>query len=273
MIEELLHFLSLRSAGATVRRLGYAYEAAALQTRHRRCRAAWQSHVDASRQALLRTALAAAKGGTGLIIGGGISQDLPLDALLNHFQQLILLDVVFSPQTRRLAKRWSGRLHVCYGDVTGCIDWLAEHKTIPADDVAKFVLPNDLPPLDWIASVNCWTQLPLLPAAWLRRYGCDETAVEHFAHSLLQAHLDGLMACACPVCLITEVDERTVAAASSEPEIHDWRPLLQPWSQHAELLSQWLWQLHPAGELAQGQRQTRTVQAWLRPTLPRVATL
>jgi len=273
MIEEFLHFLTLHAAGANVRRLGYVYEAAALQTRHRRCRAAWQNHVEDSRQALLQAALAVPKDGIGLIIGGGISQDLPMEALLTHFQQIILLDVVFSRQTRRLSRRWPGRLQLFYGDVTGCIDWLAQHKTIPAGDIATFMLPHDLQALDWIASVNCWTQLPLLPAAWLRQCGCDENAVEHFTRNLLQAHLDGLMAFACPVCLITEVDERTFTASNSAPQVHDWRPQLLTWQQQAELLSQWTWQVHPAGELVGGQWQSRTVQAWLKPRTPTLPVL
>jgi hypothetical protein len=266
MIEELIHYLGIRCASRSARCLGYAYEAAALQSRHRRCRHAWHAHIQASQQALLDAAAQTCDGGTALIIGGGTCYDLPLSALLQQFEQIILLDIVFSVPPRRLARRWPQRLRCCYHDITGCVEALARARGLPLKQ-PSVALPPHLPPITWAASVNCLTQLPLLPMQWLRRHQCDEQTLSAFGAMLIKTHLDWLAACSFPVCLISEVEEQHYRQDGSR-EIRDLRPLLQSWPQHGEAIAQWSWLLHPPGELPRGQWQTRTVQAWLKPALP-----
>ncbi|QSB02195.1 hypothetical protein JWZ98_04335 [Methylomonas sp. EFPC1] len=169
MLEEFWHYLGVRTASREARLLGYAREMAALQVRHRRCRQAWRPHIQATQQALLSAAqLLGDTGGAALIIGGGSAHDLPIAELLQHFDQLVLLDIAFTYPSRRLAKYWSNRVFCHPHDATGIVDWLAQHRQIPpAALVRNPIAPELAVKPRWVASVNCLTQLPLLPLDWL----------------------------------------------------------------------------------------------------------
>lgn len=264
MIEELIHYLGAKTNSKCVRRLGYVYETAALQVRHRRCLTAWQPHIKATQQALIAAASKIETRGTVLIVGAGCVQDLPISQLLAQFERLVLIDIVFTYQARRLARCWPGRVECCYHDVTGVIDWLAKHRCLsPPDRLAsRGPLNLAMPDLVWVASVNCLTQLPILPVRWLHRFGVDESDLEHFFRTLIQAHLSGLKNLQVPVCLISEVEEQHLDRNGQVIEIIDHRPLLRDFQKNAACISGWNWNLHPPGELPNGRSETRRVEAW-----------
>jgi hypothetical protein len=264
MIEELIHYLSAQTNSQGARRLGYVYEAAALQVRHRRCLTAWQTHIKATQQALIAAASRIETGGTALIVGAGCVQDLPISNLLAQFERLVLVDIVFTYQARRLASSWPGRVECCYLDVTGVVDWLAKRRCLPPPDrlASRDPLNQAIPDLVWVASVNCLTQLPILPVRWLHRFGVDESALEGFLRALIQAHLNWLKNWQVPVCLITEVEEQHLDQNGQVIDIIDHRSLLRDFQQNATRISGWNWTLHPPGELPNGWSETREVEAW-----------
>ncbi|MDT4329490.1 hypothetical protein ACQE3E_05915 [Methylomonas sp. MED-D] len=264
MLEEAWHYLGTRAASPAARRLGYVREAAALETRHRRCRDAWQPHIQATRAALLTSAdRLETAGGTALIVGGGIARDLPLADLLTRFQQVVLLDIVFGRATRRLARRWPGRVGCCYWDVTGTVEWLAERRRIPPDVlVSRPSHPELSAKPAWVASVNCLMQLPLMPIAWLATHGIGEADLEAFGQRLVEAHLDWLTAWQVPCCLITEVCDTTYDAAGQRLSGNDYRPLLARLPATASLAAQWEWFISPPGEPAGGGSDSLNVEVW-----------
>lgn len=263
MLHELWHYLGTRTASRGAQQLGYAREAAALEVRHRRCRQAWQPHIQATRAALLAAADRLDDKGTALIIGGGVAHDLPLAELLARFQRIILLDIAFTRSTRRLALAWPDRVECCHWDVTGVIDWLAQHRGIPPAEI--FETPK-LPEFgfvpNWVASVNCLTQLPLLPVDWLYRQSADERRLEEFARALIRAHLDWLNAWQAPWCLISEMDDSRHDANGDVVDSTDYRPLVAKLLEPACLKAFWTWCLHPPGELANGADEIRNVEVW-----------
>jgi len=264
MLEECFHYLGVRTTGRGARLLGYAHEAAALQARHRRCRASWRPHVEATHKALLVGAASLPNpGGTALIVGGGIAQDLPMAQLLTHFERIILLDIAFAYPTRRLAVRWPERVFCCLHDVTGVVDWLAKHRRLPQSTMLNPPqLPDLLPRPDWVASVNCLTQIPLLPIDWLHDQGEDDGKLESFGRALMEAHLQWLSAWQSPVCLITEIEEQHFGQSGELIATIDYRPLLQAFLANAKCLADWAWCLNPPGETADGSWETRSVAAY-----------
>ena len=58
--------------------------------------------------------------------------------------------------------------------------------------------------IDLVVSANVAAQLPVMPAAALRRAGVDDAAVLAFCRTVVRAHLDYLAGFAAPACLITE---------------------------------------------------------------------
>ncbi|WFP50441.1 hypothetical protein PL263_00095 [Methylomonas sp. EFPC3] len=264
MISEFIHYLGTRAASPGARRLGYAGETAALETRHRRCRKAWQAHLASTRAALLSAAERAGPNRACALIGGGGSvHDLPVAELLDRFDRLVLLDICFGPGARRLSRRWPQRVHCCPHDVTGIVDWLAKHRRLPpAELLSHLALPQlDTPP-DWVASVNCLTQLPVLPIAYLASRVTDENLLEAFGRELVQTHLRWLQAWQVPICLITEVEDRHFDRHDALTGRMDYRSLLHGFQTDAACIGQWPWQIHPPGELAGGRHEIRIIEAW-----------
>lgn len=264
MIAEFIHYLATRTASTGARRLGYSSEAAALETRHRRCREAWMPHLAATRAALLRAAdLARPNPACALLVGAGSVHDLPLAQLMDRFERIVLLDIAFGVEARRMTKRWPKRLHLCRHDVTGIVDWLARHRRLPpAEMLIRPVLPLlEIKP-DWVASVNCLTQLPLLPLNYLADKVSDESALEAFGRTLIQGHLRWLQAWRAPICLISEVEDRHFDRHGVLADSSDYRDLLQGFTAGAACVGRWPWQIHPPGELADGRHESRIVEAW-----------
>jgi hypothetical protein len=236
---------------------------AALQTRHRRCRRAWSPHIQASKQALLSAAQGLDKpGGAALIIGGGSAHDLPITELLQQFEQIVLLDIAFSYPTRRLANIWPSRVFCHLYDVTGIVDWLAQHRQMPPQ---ALVLKPPTPKLPvnprWVASVNCLTQLPLLPLDWLANAGLETLKLEAFGRALMLAHLNWLDSWQTPVCLITEIEDQR-HGRNGLLDRTDYRPVLEGYIQHANQLASWPWPVNPPGELPDGVWDSRIVAAY-----------
>jgi hypothetical protein len=264
MIEECIYYLAAKTKSYGARRLGYVYEAAALQSKHRRFRTEWRPHINATRQALLAASADINIRGSVLIVGGGITEDLPITELLAGFECIILVDIVFTSEARCLARRWPGRVVCCYYDVTGVIDWVAKYRCLPrADQRIAFHLPDDdMPPICWVASINCLTQLPILPVRWLHQFGINDHDLEMFFRALIQDHLSWLMDWQVQVCLITEVEEQHFDQNGSLIDSINHRPLLSAFQEQAACLSSWNWNLHPPGALSKHYSETRTVEAW-----------
>ncbi|AMK77791.1 MULTISPECIES: hypothetical protein [Methylomonas] len=265
MLEEFWHYLGVRTASREAFLLGYAREMAALQARQRRCRQAWSAHIQATKHALLNAARGLDNsGGAALIIGGGSAHDLPITELLQYFEQIVLLDIAFSYPTRRLAKRWPGRVLCLPHDVTGVVGWLAQHPRIPLQELMmKPPVPELLVNPRWVASVNCLTQLPLLPLDWLANAGTESSQLEAFGRALILAHLNWLDSWQTPVCLITEIEDQR-QGSNEQLDRTDYRPILADYLQQANQLASWNWLVNPPGELPGGVWESRTVAAYLK---------
>lgn len=252
-----------RTASSAARRLGYPDELAALAARHRRCKATWRPHLEATRRTLLEQGRCHGdRQGCALILGAGLLEDIPWRDLLEHFGMLRLVDAVFPLTTRRLATRQRGRLELMAHDLTGVIDALAAGRTtpIPSDRMPPALLQD----VAWIASVNCLTQLPLAPVAWLLKQGSCETAAEAHGQAIIAAHLEQLTTAGPPCCLISERADRRYDRAGGILAATDYGPLLDPRlaASGARLLEAWDWLVHPPGELANGETEIRRVAAW-----------
>ncbi|WP_445366924.1 hypothetical protein ACH5Y9_16895 [Methylomonas sp. BW4-1] len=265
MLEEFWHYLGVRTTSREARLLGYAREMAALQVRHRRCRQAWRQHIQATQQALLSAAqLLGDTGGAALIIGGGSAHDLPIAELLQHFDQIVLLDIAFSYPSRRLTKCWPNRVFCRPYDATGIVNWLAQHRQIPpAALVRNPIAPELAVKPRWVASVNCLTQLPLLPVDWLANTAAEPRQLEAFGQALMLAHLYWLDSWQTPVCLITEIADQRHSRAGLLDRT-DYRPVLSAYLQNANQLASWDWLVNPPGELPEGGWESRTVAAYLK---------
>lgn len=265
MLEEAWYWLTLETS-PSAQRLGYRKEAAALRARHRRCRSAWASHLQRTRECLLQSArltCAQAPGGSALILGGGLLRDVPWRELLALFDAIEVIDVVIHPELRAAVKESGGRLRAVAADITGSIESLARMP-----DRIPDLLPDRTADLArqcaqqrWVASVNILSQLPLLPCEWLRTRGVPDDMLASFAHSLMKAHVGTLEQTPGALCFVTETGGQCADGGGSDEVIGEVAAIIpfQLTSRDWLTLDRWPWQLHPPGELRGGARESREV--------------
>ncbi|HZW23998.1 MAG TPA: hypothetical protein VFF26_00810 [Gallionella sp.] len=232
-----------------VRKLGYLRESIAIRSRHRRCKTAWQPHLTNSRTALLDSLQACSSFRTALVFGSGLLLDVPLDELARRFEQVYLVDVVHLPEVKRAVRRHAN-VRCIDLDVTGFIEHMGalspERLELPPPDCFL-----DEPDIDWVASVNLLSQLPLLPADWLRQHfpELDEAMLEAWGTRMMRQHMDYLAAFAAPTCLLVDM-EQTVHDLNGEViENINFAARLGLDEGASE---QWRWNIAPPGEIAPG---------------------
>lgn len=248
MLTEWLTYLTT-DCTAPARRLGYLRESIGIRSRHRRCRCAWQPHLEHSRTALLASLDDCASFRTALLFGSGLLLDIPLDELARRFERVLLVDIVHLPEVKR-AVRHHANVHCITHDVTGFMEHM--HQLSPAHlDLPSPQRFLDDTTIDWVASVNLVSQLPLLPLDWLRMNfpGLDETTLEAWGAKMMQQHLDYLASFAAPVCLLADCEQIVYEDNEEVIERIDFNALFDPGDTP---IQQWRWDIAPPGEIAPG---------------------
>lgn len=231
------------------RKLGYLRESIGIRSRYRRCRTAWQPHLEQSRKALLDSLQACSSFRTALVFGSGLLLDVPLEELARRFERVYLVDVVHLPEVRRAVRRHANVRCISH-DVTGFIEHMdgltPERLALPPPQ--RFL---DEPGIDWVASVNLLSQLPLLPQDWLRRRfpALDETTLEAWGTRLMRQHLDYLAAFAAPTCLVADMEQTVRDRNGDTIERVDFAARLGFCDERP---NQWRWDIAPEGEIAPG---------------------
>ncbi len=232
---------------AHLRRLGYLRQMIGLGSRYRRCRAAWQTHLDSTRRLILQAADAVPNRDRVLVIGSGLLLDVPLQRLAADFNEVVLVDLQHPPAARRQAKAHPN-VRLAEADVTGLSHELAR--------LSRDSLPSHLPRArpeilleggaDLVVSCNILSQLPLVPREHLEgKLGFRDAAeLDAFCRDMLRNHLAWLAAFECRICLVCDRTRRVVRSAGvveEEDALFDVR--LPPADE------EWTWDIAPAPEI------------------------
>ena len=249
MLAEALEYL-LTPCPSWARRFGLLHQAVCLRARHRRLRAAWAPHLEACRRFIAEAAALAPAGGRAVVLGSGLSIELPLEALAARFSELVLVDAVHGWPERLRARRLP-TVRMVETDLTGVLERLSGPD-----------LPEPAPPLagqrfDFAVSANLLSQLPVFPLGHLgERLAPAE--LEGFARALIERHLEGLRALAPLSCLITDFEHLYV---DGERLIERDDPLygaaLPPSN------TEWLWEIAPRPEDAPDYDRRYRVGGWI----------
>lgn len=257
MLAELLVWAGIQ-ADPAARRLGYAKAAVSLWSRRRRCHKAWAEHEANTRDFALSVVQACERRDTLWLLGGGTLADLPLAELSTQFRHILVFDIAWLASARRLAKQFPN-VELRLADVTGMVGPLAEWRAglplpIPSPRAAPEL--DEVPP-DCVLSLNLLSQLPLLPMEYVQKHGVSRTGADTFGRAILQAHLDGLHAMACPVGLAT--DARRIWRSRAGEVVMSENALLGLELPPAE--REWRWPVAPRGEIDNESSLDITVQA------------
>ena len=178
-----------------VRQMGYVRELRALRARRNRCREAWRSHLEHTREVVLEAAAQCERRRNALVVGSGLLFDVPLGELSRQFESVVLVDIVHTWSVHREACRFSN-VRLVPLDVTGVVarcHALARRRApapLPQRPVECFVGEG----FDLVASVNVLSQLPVVPNGYMSRRirSLTEAETKEFSRALVVNHLDWL---------------------------------------------------------------------------------
>ncbi len=209
MLVDLLEYL-ITPCSWQARSVGFLTSSLQVQARYRRCRRAWQPHLDRTRSVILDAAQSCAQRRKVVILGAGLLHDIPLRELSALFREVVLVDLVFPWSSRLTAARFRN-VRCLATDITGTIDALAEaarDPALPLPHSAPTLFQND-PDLDLTVSVNLLSQLPFIPKRYLQRKSFrparSEASLQTWSRHLQDAHLAYLQSLPGHITLITDI--------------------------------------------------------------------
>ena len=247
MIFEFLEYLTT-DCPRYARRLGYLKEAIAIRARQGRLGAAWEPHLENSKEVIREAMERCDRRRTALVLGSGLLLDIPLDSLAGTFETVRLVDVVHLRPARRQASAYPNVVLETQ-DVSGmAADFQQRYREgwrgHPVPAPTAFL---DDSQIDLLVSANLMAQLPIFPAAMLVRRGAlDGDAFDRFCRAVMQAHLDYLRSFDAPACLITETRREALDRAGNSVQAHDALYGIRLPKGGRE----WDWDLAPLGEVS-----------------------
>ena len=210
MLVDLLEYL-ITPCSWQARSIGFLTSSLQVQARYRRCRRAWQPHLDRTRRVILAAAESCAQRRKVAILGAGLLHDIPLRELSGMFREVVLVDIVFPWSSRLTAARYRN-VRCLATDLTGTIDALihaARDSTLPLPHSAPTLFQNDSA-LDLTVSVNLLSQLPVIPTRYLTRKRAratrNEATLQTWSRHLQDAHLAYLQSLPGLITLITDIE-------------------------------------------------------------------
>ena len=221
--------------------MGYLHQTIGIDARYTRQRNAWRPHLENSQAFILKTAQSCKRRRKAVLMGAATLHDLPLEALANLFEEIVLVDLFHLWSARWLAfKNQIITLNVC--DLTASLETIYSGDTTVHEPV-EFLDDDDV---DFVVSANIASQLPLIPLDWLKgHFNIDARERQKFGEEIISAHFDYLDKFRATTCLISDAErvalDKNGKAISRQPALFGISP---PPHQ-----ASWEWDIAPYGEL------------------------
>lgn len=248
---------ALTPAAPMARRLGLLQESVALWSRGFRQRKAWEPHHARCRALVAEVAAALPRRRKAVVLGSGLVRDVPLAALCDSFDAVVLVDIVHLPLVR--LRLWQqGKVGLLTRDLTGVMAWLAGEAEGRQDPLADLVADEAV---DLVVSANLLSQLAWPVADWLEDHPARTGAFPaDLPARCIAWHLSDLARFRGRVCLISDVEmvERDRGGAIHERLDLTYGVPLPPEDES------WLWPVAPFGEAERDREYVHRVCAWRR---------
>ena len=218
-------------ASPVAKKMGFVYEAVALQSRLKSHRSLWEAHLRRSKNAIKRMVESCEQHHLCVILGSGLWADVPVEYLSRRFEEVWLVDIVHLPQVRKKVQTFEN-VQLMEWDVTESLaTWLSiDEGELRVAQPTQFLGRSGI---DLVVSVNILTQLSVLPVHWLRKEtSISEAQIEQIHYQLLKAHVDYLHKFSGQVGLLTEFQDESHALFDKA-----W---LSEWHEQ----TQWQWPLN-----------------------------
>ena len=239
MLLEALIF-AITPCPPTARRLGFLKENISIISRYGRCKNKWLNHLSESKKNIEKAISKASGNRRAIVFGAGLGYDLPLEKLLSHFEEVVLVDLVHSLPIRWIAWR-NPSLKLIVHDVTESLDSIVKGN-LEIRSPTRFL---DDDQTDLVISLNILSQLPILPSLYLEEHlRINQDDIQTMSRTIIERHLDYLARFSGAVCLITDI-EREIFDSSGKT-IRRFSALNEvpfPWKSET-----WIWEIAPLGE-------------------------
>jgi len=239
-----------------VKKMGYLHEAIAMVSRAQRCVTPWQKHYQACQMTIQKAIQVATVRRKALIFGAGTLNDLPLKALSDAFEEVLLIDLVFLTAARKIANKYPN-IHLVEHDVSESLDSIFTGKSQVCSP-SRWLKDDEV---GLVVSLNLITQLPLIPVRWLMHtQKLSAQQADQVGKALIYQHLYYLKAFKATACLIADRQNIETNHRTGEQEVLDpwWEIEAPKWKES------WRWQVAPKGERGRDVSQTNLVGvSWL----------
>jgi hypothetical protein len=253
MLTELFRYLAT-PCPRYVRDMGYLTEQISIQARYKRCRRAWEPHLERTKAVIQRAMELCPRRRKAVIFGSGMLLDVPLAELSVAFAEVVLVDVVHP-----LGAGWRlANVTALAADVTGTAEKVHAIAHTPGAVLPRVVPQHfcDDTDVDLVASVNLLSQLSFIPCDYLSAAGVHAaTDIAAFGRDLVLSHIDYLRRLPGIVTLICDLERRTLDRNGKLLErLSALRGVKLPWSGE-----EWLWDLAPIPEASRSRSYQRLV--------------
>jgi hypothetical protein len=209
-----------------------------LWSRSRRCSASWAEHEQNSRHAVLDAMSGLRQRRTAVVLGSGLLRDIPIEALVESFDTVVLIDLVHLAPVRLWVKLKGYRnVRFVERDLSGYDDFKANGDLEPLGFLRR------VPYLDFVVSANLLSQVGRGIVARIEGEAPD-AAPKDTAGTLVQAHIDGLSSLPCRACLVTDISYTVIDRTGKTHEEADLLLGAAP----PLAGNRWTWPVAPLGE-------------------------
>lgn len=216
----------------------YMRSSVGLWSRAGRCRRAWAAHEENCKAFILETMAGMKERRTAVVLGSGLLRDVPVEALAEKFDTVVLVDLVHlaSVRTWLKAKRLRN-IRLISRDLSGFDDAMAGKVSEP------LAFLRQVPYLDLVVSANILSQIGV--GAKRRLDAEHDPRRDEILETLVRGHLDGLAALPCKVALLTDTTYTVTDRGGKILEAADLLCRVPA----PEAKRSWTWPVAPYGEL------------------------
>ncbi|MDD9898026.1 MAG: hypothetical protein OXU45_03395 [Candidatus Melainabacteria bacterium] len=251
ILESLNYAWHAISCPKYVKDLKLLHEIIAIEARYKRCRQAWQPHLEQCKKLIIEEAKQLPKRERIIIFGAGSLHDVPLKELSHLFEELHLVDIFFLQAAIDEMKTYPN-LDFHQLDITGVLraaSQLDNDSIIKIDTLTK-TRPRDFlqdENIDMVVSLNLLSQLPVQIKDYYERNEIRSTELNEFYQSLILNHLGYLRAFAASgsKTLLISDTERLIAGEIESSLLNLDDSIFNGF----EPIQDWTWLIAPQGEL------------------------
>lgn len=245
MLVEALEFF-LTPTSKVAKRYGFLHQSIALKHRFERCKKFWQPHLLECQKLFLDTVKDLPSKNKVVVLGSAHLHEIPLHLLLDHFKEIVLVDVIHPFKHHRVAKR-NPRVTLVTQDVGGLLEDLHVVETLEQLNAKMEALKSQTLfsfEADLIISGNLMSQLALLPLDFISKKQKRSLSLEEkdvVCTAAAELHLDNLKRCKGQVLVYADREviyrgkDQEILYQGSYPvnfesfkKIKDWTWLLAP---------------------------------------------